>query len=48
MAAVGIGGTRFTGGRGSLQRTGIGPLIIAIVNNGPTLRHVERDVRLVV
>ncbi|MFP4310492.1 MAG: ABC transporter permease [Nitriliruptoraceae bacterium] len=48
IAAVVIGGTSFTGGRGSLQRTVIGALIIAIVNNGLTLLNVERDVQLVI
>lgn len=48
IAAVVIGGTSFAGGRGSLQRTVVGALIIAIVNNGLTLLNVERDVQLVI
>ena len=48
IAAVVIGGTSFAGGRGSLQRTVVGALIISIVNNGLTLLNVERDLQLVI
>ncbi|MCC5950239.1 MAG: ABC transporter permease [Nitriliruptoraceae bacterium] len=48
IAAVVIGGTSFSGGRGSLPRTVIGALLIAVVNNGLTLLNVPRDVQLVI
>lgn len=48
IAAVVIGGTSFTGGRGSISRTVIGALVIAIVNNGLTLLDVQRDVQLII
>lgn len=48
IAVVVIGGTSFSGGRGSLPRTVIGALMIAIVNNGLTLLNVPRDAQLIV
>lgn len=48
IAAVVIGGTSFTGGRGSLVRTVIGALFIGILNNGLSLMGVNYYAQLVV
>lgn len=40
IAAVVLGGTSFSGGRGSLVRTVLGVLLIALLNNGLTLMNV--------
>ncbi len=48
IAAVVIGGTSFTGGRGSLLRTVLGALLIGIVNNGLTLLDVDFFAQLIV
>ena len=48
IAAVVLGGTSFTGGRGSLLRTVLGALLIGILNNGLTLLNVNFYLQLVV
>ncbi len=41
IAAVVLGGTSFTGGRGSLIRTVFGVLLIGILNNGMNLMNID-------
>jgi ribose/xylose/arabinose/galactoside ABC-type transport system permease subunit len=41
IAAVVLGGTSFTGGRGSLIRTIFGVLLIGILNNGMNLMNID-------
>jgi ribose transport system permease protein len=41
IAAVVVGGTSLTGGRGSMTGTLIGALIIGVLNNALNLLHVE-------
>jgi ribose/xylose/arabinose/galactoside ABC-type transport system permease subunit len=41
IAAVVLGGTSFTGGRGSLVRTIFGVLLIGILNNGMNLMNID-------
>jgi ribose transport system permease protein len=48
IAAVVLGGTSFTGGRGSLVRTILGALLIGILNNGLQLTGVDSYVQLVI
>lgn len=48
IAAVVLGGTSFSGGRGSLVRTLLGALLIGILNNGLSLLNVESYYQLVV
>jgi ribose transport system permease protein len=48
IAAVVIGGTSFSGGRGSLGRTVIGVLFISVINNGLALMNVNFNVQQVV
>lgn len=48
IAAVVIGGTSFAGGRGSLWRTVVGVLIIAVLNNGLALLNVDYNSQQVV
>jgi ribose/xylose/arabinose/galactoside ABC-type transport system permease subunit len=48
IAAVVLGGTSFTGGRGSLVRTVLGVLLIGILNNGLTLLNVQSYYQLVI
>lgn len=47
IAAVVLGGTSFTGGRGSLVRTVFGALLIGMLNNGLTLMSVNFNMQLV-
>jgi ribose transport system permease protein len=48
IAAVVIGGTSLSGGRGSILGTVLGCLIIGVLNNGLVLRGVSSDWQLVV
>lgn len=48
IAAVVLGGTSFSGGRGSLVRTLFGALLIGILNNGLSLLNVESYYQLVI
>jgi ribose transport system permease protein len=48
IAAVVIGGTSFTGGRGSVLQTVLGVLLIGILNNGLTLMNVDAYLQLVI
>ena len=48
IAAVVIGGTSFSGGRGSLTRTVVGVLFISVINNGLALMNVNFNVQQVV
>jgi ribose/xylose/arabinose/galactoside ABC-type transport system permease subunit len=48
IAAVVLGGTSLSGGRGSLIRTIFGALLIGILNNGLSLNNVEFQVQQVV
>jgi len=41
IAAVVLGGTSFVGGRGRIQGTIIGVLIVAVLTNGMTLLNVD-------
>ncbi|MCC8116104.1 MAG: ribose ABC transporter permease, partial [Planctomycetes bacterium] len=41
MAAVGIGGTSLSGGRGSVGGTLIGALIMGVITNGLNLLNVD-------
>jgi len=48
IAAVVLGGTAFSGGRGSLVRTLLGALLIGILNNGLTLLNVTSYYQFVI
>ncbi len=48
IAAVVLGGTSFTGGRGSLVRTVMGAILIGILNNGLQLTGVDSYFQLVI
>lgn len=48
IAAVVLGGTSFQGGRGSLLRTVMGTLLIAVLNNGLTLLNVTYYAQLII
>jgi ribose/xylose/arabinose/galactoside ABC-type transport system permease subunit len=48
IAAVVLGGTSFTGGRGSLERTVLGILLIGLLNNGLALLNVDSYYQLVI
>jgi len=48
IAAVVIGGTSFSGGRGALANTILGALLIGTLNNGLTLMGIDFDWQLVV
>lgn len=48
IAAVILGGTSFTGGIGTIPRTLLGALIIAVLNNGLTLLNMSYFWQLVV
>jgi ribose transport system permease protein len=48
IAAVVLGGTSFSGGRGSLARTLLGILLIGILNNGLSLMNVDSYWQLVI
>lgn len=48
IAAVVLGGTSFSGGRGSLARTVLGVLLIGILNNGLALMNVDSYWQLVI
>lgn len=48
IAAVVLGGTSFSGGRGSLVRTVLGVLLIATLNNGLTLLNTPYYTQLIV
>jgi ribose/xylose/arabinose/galactoside ABC-type transport system permease subunit len=41
VGAVVLGGTRLTGGRGSLLRTGIGVLFLGFLSNGMSLLGLQ-------
>jgi ribose transport system permease protein len=47
VAAVVLGGTSLYGGRGSLPRTLVGVLLIAMIENGLNLMNVNPDLQLV-
>lgn len=48
IAAVVLGGTSFSGGRGNLIRTVLGVLLIATLNNGLTLLNTPYYIQLIV
>jgi ribose transport system permease protein len=48
IAAVILGGTSFTGGRGSIIGTAIGALIIGVLNNGLVLMNVPFFYQLII
>ena len=48
VAAVVLGGTSIFGGRGSVVRTVVGVLLIAVIQNGLTLKGVESNVQDVI
>jgi ribose transport system permease protein len=48
IAAVVLGGTSFSGGRGSLVRTVLGALLIGVLNNGLQLTAVDSYFQLVI
>jgi ribose transport system permease protein len=48
IAAVVLGGTSFSGGRGSLARTILGVLLIGILNNGLALMNVDSYYQMVI
>lgn len=48
IAAVVLGGTSFSGGRGSLVRTLLGALLIGMLNNGMSLMNVSSYFQLVI
>ena len=48
IAAVVLGGTSFSGGRGSLARTVLGVLLIGVLNNGLSLMNVDSYYQLIV
>jgi ribose transport system permease protein len=48
IAAVVIGGTSITGGRGSIMRTAVGALLIAILRNGLDLQGVGDDKKQII
>ena len=48
IAAVVLGGTSFTGGRGSLVRTILGAILIGVLNNGLQLTAVDSYVQLII
>jgi ribose/xylose/arabinose/galactoside ABC-type transport system permease subunit len=48
IAAVVLGGTSFTGGRGSMERTVLGILLIGLLNNGLSLLNVDSYYQLVI
>jgi ribose transport system permease protein len=48
IAAVVLGGTAFTGGRGSLSKTVLGVVLIAVLNNGLTLLNVQSYYQLII
>lgn len=48
IAAVVIGGTSFSGGRGSIIRTGVGVLFIGVLNNGLALLNVDYNTQQII
>ena len=48
IAAVVVGGTSLTGGRGTVLGTLVGALLIGVINNGMNLLHVESYVQKVI
>ena len=48
IAAVVVGGTSLTGGRGTVIGTLVGALLIGVINNGMNLLHVESYVQKVI
>jgi ribose transport system permease protein len=48
IAAVVLGGTSFTGGRGMVAQTIVGVLLIGVLNNGLTLLNVGSYIQLII
>lgn len=48
IAAVVIGGTSFSGGRGSIVRTAVGVLFIGVLNNGLALLNVDYNTQQII
>ena len=48
IAAVVIGGTSFSGGRGSIMRTAVGVLFIGVLNNGLALLNVDYNTQQII
>ena len=48
IAAVVVGGTRLSGGKGSMNGTLVGAFIIAVLQNGMNLTNVESNTQKIV
>jgi ribose/xylose/arabinose/galactoside ABC-type transport system permease subunit len=46
-AAVVLGGTQLTGGKGSIARTVLGVLFLGTLNNGMNILNVPIDIQLI-
>lgn len=47
VAAIVVGGTRLTGGKGSIARTVLGVLFLGVLNNGMNILNVPIDIQLI-